>query len=182
MAEEEDEDEKPLGPHFRESGNGITFSGDVKRRIVTEFAQFRTSVEIRRMLADEYGIKDVTIDKILRYDPTRPYSALGVNLRKLYDEARKAYVEGTADLAIAQQAYRLRQLERLIGMAMERKQIKLAAELLEQASKEVGGMFTNTRKVEGSVEHRHMTVDEARAKIEKMQARLRDGEPAPTIQ
>ena len=82
-----------------------------------------------------------------KYDPTTVNgSELSAPLKKLFRETRERYLKETADIAIAHQGFRLRELERMyrnVGRNAE-----LGAKLLEQAAKEVGGMFSNVSRRE----------------------------------
>jgi hypothetical protein len=58
-------------------------------------------------------------------------------------------------------------LEKLCVIAMERKNVKLAAEIMEQAAKEMGELFTNRREVKSENKSitAHMTTEELRQDI-----------------
>lgn len=146
-----------------ETQRGLT--EEVKRRIVVELARFKTPPEVRTILLQEYEVELRTQD-IIRYDATKDYCVVGPALRDLFERSRKEYVAGSADLYIAHQSYRLRRLQQLSMKAEEQGNIRLAAELLEQAAKDFGGAFTNVRQIEGNLAHVHMTPDVARAKLE----------------
>ena len=62
---------------------------------------------------------------------------------------RKEFLEETAKVPIASQVYRLRNLQRLFEKAQARGNMALAAALIEQAAKEVGGAYTNRREHSG---------------------------------
>ena len=84
------------------------------------------------------------------YDPTKVAGkALSAEWRAVFEETRKRYVEETAEIGIAQKGFRLRMLEKMFQKAMAMQNIGKAAELLEQAAKEVGGAFTNRRELSG---------------------------------
>src|SRR5690606_36425432 len=70
-------------------------------------------------------------------------------LKDTFEVRRKKFLEEVSDIPGANQAYRLRQLHRMANEAMRRKNIVLAASLMEQAAKEMGGMFTNKRELSG---------------------------------
>ena len=63
----------------------------------------------------------------------------------------------------------VRTLHKLCAIAMERKNIKLACEILEQAAKEMGEVFTNRREVKSDVRSvtATMTTDQLRQEILK---------------
>jgi len=139
----------------------------VKRRIVTELACFRTPPEVRTLLKEEYDLVLSTQD-IIRFDATKDYCISGEPLKALFNEIRKDYVEKLADIPIASQAFRLRRLQSMALRAEEKGNAALAAQLIEQAAKEVGGLFTNERKLSGQFQHEVMTPDQARARVQAM--------------
>jgi hypothetical protein len=82
-------------------------------------------------------------------------------------------VNALADIPIAQMGYRLRRLQEMALQAERMKNYKLAAEIMEQAAKDHGGLFTNVRQLQGQFQHRHMTVDEARERVRALQEKQR---------
>lgn len=88
--------------------------------------------------------------QVAAYDPTK---AAGKNLSKkladMFYATRKAFLEDVATIPIAQQAYRLRVLQRNLERADNRGNAAMVSTLLEQAAKEVGGSFTNRRELTG---------------------------------
>ncbi|HDE2557988.1 TPA: DUF2280 domain-containing protein, partial [Klebsiella pneumoniae] len=55
-----------------------------------------------------------------------------------------------SDIPIANKAYRLRALDRMMTKAESMRNMALAASLMEQAAKECGDAYTNKQKVEHS--------------------------------
>jgi hypothetical protein len=147
-----------------ETSDMAEFPDELKRRVVMELATFQTSGEVSRMLAEEYGFEAAPME-VIRYDATKAYCVASKTLQALFHETRREYVEGTAELYIANEAYRLRRLQRMSEAAERRGDLRLAAALLEQAAKDHGGSFTNVSRVEGRFAHAHMTPDQARATI-----------------
>lgn len=171
MAEKKPHKPRPLRkPHkMREE---YVIPDDVKRRIVTDLAGFATTGEVRAMLKEEYEL-EISLKDIIRYDATKTYCCVGEQLRTLFHQTRKEYVEGVADLHIANQAFRLRRLMAMALKAEKLGNLKLAAELYEQAAKDHGGAYTNERRLSGQVDHRHrMTPAQARDKIAEYMAQL----------
>ena len=109
------------------------------------------------LLRDEYGI-ECDRRRIGSYDPTRPYYHAGEKWREIFEARRKAFLEEVATVPIANQGYRLQKLRALADKAEKGGNLALAAGLLEQAAKEVGGVLTN---------HRHTTIEEGRQKSAK---------------
>src|SRR5690606_19743055 len=124
-------------------------SDEVKRFIVQALACYDTPQQVADAVKDEFGL-EVPRSQVALYDPTKHAGRnLSEKYRVLFNDTRKTFRQEVAEIPIAEQAYRLRQLQRMAQEAMKRKNIVLAASLLEQAAKEAGGMFTNRREVSG---------------------------------
>lgn len=120
-----------------------------QRFIVQALACYDTPTQVADAVKEEFGL-EVTRQQVAAYDPTKVTSkALAKKWRDLFASTRERFRKEVAEIPIADQAYRLRQLHRMVQEAMRRKNIVLAASLLEQAAKEQGGMFTNRREVSG---------------------------------
>lgn len=120
-----------------------------KRFIVMELAMFATPGEVVDRVLEEYGIK-ITRQGVQVYDPMSAAGhGLSKELRDLFDETRKAFRRDTESIPIANRAYRLRMLDRMARDAVKQGNRQLAAQIFEQASKEVGGAFTNRRELSG---------------------------------
>jgi hypothetical protein len=89
---------------------------------------------------------DITRQQVEQHDPTK---RAGVNLaakwQTLFHDTRKRFREETAEIPIANRAYRLRALGRMAEKAENMKNMALTAQLLEQAAKEVGDVYVNRR-------------------------------------
>lgn len=121
----------------------------VKTFIVQALACFDSPTQVSAAVKDEFGIV-VERMQVQQYNPTRVAAGrLGQKWVNLFHVTRKKFLEETASIPIAQQSYRLRQLQRLADDAVAKKNAPLAAQLLEQAAKEVGGAFTNRREHSG---------------------------------
>ncbi|MCV4287879.1 DUF2280 domain-containing protein [Pseudomonas capsici] len=118
---------------------------DVKAFIVQALACFDTPTQVSQAVKQEFDL-DVTRQQVEQHDPTK---RAGVNLaarwRTLFDDTRKRFREETADIPIANRAYRLRALGRMAEKAENMRNLALTAQLLEQAAKECGDVFVNRR-------------------------------------
>jgi len=76
-------------------------------------------------------------------------SALSKRWSDLFFATREAFLHDAAAIPIGHRSFRLRGLQRMYEQASERGKAALAAALLEQAAKEVGGIFTNRRELSG---------------------------------
>lgn len=122
---------------------------EVKLAIVQALACYDTPSQVVRMVKEEYGI-EVSRQQVQHYDPTKfNGQKMKRKLRDVFEVTRVNFLEKTADIPIAQQAYRLRLLQRAVLKLESGGNTALLAQLLEQAAKEVGGVFTNKRELTG---------------------------------
>ncbi|WP_330113924.1 DUF2280 domain-containing protein [Pseudomonas sp. JS3066] len=148
-------------------------SGEVKAFIVQALACFDTPSQVVEQVQKEFGIT-VTRQQCEAHDPTK-VSGRGLAKKwvELFNECRKRFREETADIAIANRAFRLRVLERMATRTEQSKNFALTAQLLEQAAKEVGDIYVNRQaKVEVSPED----VPPTRVEVEIVDARKRDAD------
>lgn len=152
-----------------------TLDVKVKRYITQALACFDTPSQVIAAVKDEFGI-DVPRQQVHSYDPTKVQGKnLSKELRELFDSTRARFISDVEAIPVAQQSYRLRQIQRLTEVALSRNNAALAAQLLEQAAKEVGGAFTNRREVggmaggpiaiAGKLEHVHALPDDELERI-----------------
>lgn len=118
-------------------------SNDVKAFIVQALACFDTPSQVAEAVQREFSIT-VTRQQVETHDPTK-YSGKGLAKRwvTLFEDTRKRFREETADIPIANRAFRLRALGRMAEKAESMKNMALTAQLLEQAAKEVGDVYVN---------------------------------------
>lgn len=149
---------------------------EVQARMVTLHAQFQSLSAIRKAIAAEFGL-ELDERTIAHYDAGKPKARVGQRLRELYASAREAYVGEQANVAISHQNHRLRLIERAIAGAEKGRDWGAVTKLLELAAKEMGGVLTNVSKVEhkGGIEHRHMSMDDARAELALRLSHALDG-------
>lgn len=121
---------------------------DVKAFIVQALACFDTPSQVAEAVQKEYGVT-VSRQQVETHDPTKT-SGKGLARRwvTLFEDTRKRFREDTADIPIANRAFRLRALGRMAERAESVKNLALAAQLLEQAAKETGGTYTNKQQVD----------------------------------
>lgn len=114
---------------------------EVKMFIVQSLACYDTPSRVAEAVAEEFSL---VIDRaqVAKYDPSKPSGQqLSEKLRVLFDETRKAFIEDAIQIPIASKTYRLRSLQRMHDYYVSRKNFVQAQAVLEQAAKEVGGMF-----------------------------------------
>lgn len=121
----------------------------VKLAIVQALACYDTPSQVVDLVKQEFGIT-LPRQQASMYDPTKPAGKkLSAKLRAVFEQTRKAFLEDVTTIPVAQQAYRLRLLQRNIERAETRGNSAMVAALLEQAAKEIGGAFTNRRELTG---------------------------------
>jgi hypothetical protein len=122
---------------------------EVRAFIVQALACWDTPSEVVKAVKETFGLA-VSRQAVEAYDPTkRAGAALAPAHRALFEATRAAFLADSATIGISHRAVRLRTLDRLADRAEAMGNIALAAELLEQAAKEVGNAFTNKREVAG---------------------------------
>lgn len=124
-------------------------SNEAKAFIVQALACFDTPTQVAKAVKEELGL-EVTRQKVEAYDPTKRIGAnLSKKWRELFETTRKTFIEDTSGIGISHRAVRIRALQRMATKAEEMKNMKLAAELMEQAAKEMGDAYTNRRVLTG---------------------------------
>ena len=119
---------------------------DVKAFIVQALACFDTPTQVSQAVKQEFDV-DVTRQQVEQHDPTkRAGSHLALKWQTLFHDTRKRFREQTAEIPIANRAYRLRAMNRFVEKAETMKNIGLAMQILEQAAKEVGDVYVNRQK------------------------------------
>ncbi len=118
---------------------------EVKSFIVQALACFDTPSQVAEAVKNEFGVA-LTRQQVESHDPTKASSkGLAAKWVTLFHDTRKRFREETAEIPIANRAYRLRALGRMAEKAENMKNMALTAQLLEQAAKEVGDVYVNRR-------------------------------------
>lgn len=121
---------------------------DVKAYIVQALACFDTPSQVVESVQVEFQVK-ITRQQVEAYDPTKASGkALAARWVEMFNATRTRFQNEIADIPIANKAYRLRALDRMMTRAEGMKNMALAASLMEQAAKEVGDAYSNKQKVE----------------------------------
>jgi hypothetical protein len=122
--------------------------GPVKAFIVQRLARFDAPSQVVKAVKEEFGL-DVSRQRVHFYDPTtKAGRALHPELKELFFEAREHAKKDLDSIPSYHKAVRLQRLDAMIMTAMERGNVPLAAQLLEQAAKESGGAFMNKHQHE----------------------------------
>ena len=144
---------------------------EVKSFIVQALACFDTPSQVVESVKNEFGVV-VTRQQVETHDPTKAAGkGLAVKWATLFHDTRKRFRDETADIPIANRAFRLRAMNRFVEKAETMKNIGLAMQILEQAAKEAGDMYVNrSRKDESDDEPTIPT----RIQVDVVDARKRD--------
>lgn len=128
---------------------------EIKAFIVQSVACFDTPSQVVESVLKEFGIQ-ITRQQVEQNDPTK-ISGKGLAQKwvDLFNRTRDRFLNEISDIPIANKAYRLRVLNRMAVNAESMKNIGMTAQLLEQAAKDVGDVYTNKQKVEQSVVATH---------------------------
>lgn len=125
-------------------------SPDVKTFIINALACYDSPTQVLNQVKLEFGL-DVSIQQISSYDPTK---AIGKRLSKkwrdLFEFTREQFKKKITDIPIANKAYRLRVLNRMAIRTESNQEFSLTSQILEQAAKECGDMYTSKQKIEQS--------------------------------
>lgn len=118
--------------------------------IVQALACWDTPTHVANTVKREFGIS-ITPQAIEAYDPTKQAGRnLSEKWQSLFEATREELLKDKAKIPISHRGVRLRALQRMLEKAEAAGNILFAAQLLEQAAKEVGGMFTNRRELTGN--------------------------------
>lgn len=121
---------------------------EVRTFVVQALACFDTPSMVAAAVKKEFGA-DVSKQTVEAYDPTkRAGRNLSTKWAAMFEATRKSFLEDTAKVGISHRAVRLRALQRMAEKAEEMRNIALAAQLLEQAAKEMGEAYTNRHRLD----------------------------------
>jgi hypothetical protein len=147
---------------------------EVKSFIVQALACFDTPSQVVESVKNEFGVV-LTRQQVESHDPTKASSkGLALKWQTLFYDTRKRFREETADIPIANRAYRLRALGRIVEKAENMRNLPLALQVLEQAAKEAGDMYVNRQKKADADEE---PIVPTAVSVHVIDARKRDAEP-----
>ncbi|MCJ0828818.1 DUF2280 domain-containing protein [Acinetobacter sp. NIPH1876] len=120
----------------------------VKLYIVRSLAMFDTPTETVKAVQEEFGIT-VSKQQCEAYDPTKKTGQdLSEDLKTEFYRVRKEINKNLDSIPIANIFYRLQRLQKLIDHPQYKENPILIPNLLQQAAKEIGGLYTNTTKTQ----------------------------------
>lgn len=125
-----------------------TLKSEHKVFIVGRLAAFDTPHQCAEAVKEEFNLV-VSPQQVQTYHPEKH---AGRNLSKIFKDLfydmRKKFREDTESIPIANRAYRVKVLNRMAATAEKNRNMVLAAQLMEQAAKEMGESYTNKSKLE----------------------------------
>ncbi|MGP4771884.1 DUF2280 domain-containing protein [Acinetobacter sp. PFS20] len=122
----------------------------VKLYIVRSLATYETPTETAKGVQEEFGI-EVTKQQCEAYDPTKKTGQdLSEEFKTEFYRIRREMNQNLESIPIANIAYRLRRLQRFIDLEQFKENPVIVPSLLEQAAKEVGGLYTNRKEITGA--------------------------------
>ncbi|MDP9803242.1 DUF2280 domain-containing protein [Acinetobacter calcoaceticus] len=122
----------------------------VKLYIVRSLATYETPTETAKGVQEEFGI-EVTKQQCEAYDPTKKTGQdLSEEFKTEFYRIRREMNQNLESIPIANIAYRLRRLQRFIDNEQFKDNPVLVPNLMEQAAKEVGGLYTNRKEITGA--------------------------------
>lgn len=125
-----------------------TLKAECKIFIVQSIACYETPTQVVESVRERFGI-EITRQQVESHDPTKVSSkGLARKWVDIFNSTRERFRKETSDIPIANKAYRLRVLDRMAVNAESMKNYGMTADILEQAAKEVGGMYTSRLNVE----------------------------------
>lgn len=140
--------------------------------ILQALACFDTPSEVAEVVNKEFGIK-IAKQSVEKYDPTKQAGKnLALKWKKIFEDSRKAFVDKIMSIPIAHRSVRLRAIGRMAEAAERQKNYALAAQLLEQAAKEVGEVYTNKRQITGANGGSIRTVNKTQVSLSETDAEL----------
>jgi len=118
--------------------------------IVHAHARFRKPSLIVKDVKAEFNV-EVSREQVLFYNPERGGEGkrLARKWTKIFEAARKKYIDAEVEIGIAHQSYRLELYQRAADYYENLGNYVLAAEMAERAAKEKGGAYTNKRELTG---------------------------------
>lgn len=127
-----------------------TLPDPVKLFVVQALACYDTPTQVAQAVKAEFGIT-VTRQQIGRYDASKAGNRdVSAKLRAVFEGTRAKFLEDLSSIPLVHQSYRLRSLQRSLEQAEARGNTAMVMHLLEQAAKEVGGMYSNRRELTGA--------------------------------
>ncbi|VEI69495.1 Uncharacterized conserved protein [Serratia fonticola] len=148
---------------------------EVKAFIIQSLACFDTPSKVAESVKSEFGLT-VSRQQVESHDPTKAAGkTLAQKWVKIFYATRERFQTEISDIAIANKAYRLRVLDRMATSTEKQRNFGMTAQLMEQAAKEVGDVYTNRQQQpvsEQDKQKKSLEFDRAKLANEKLQAEI----------
>lgn len=126
-------------------------TSEQKRFLVERLACFDTPTEACEAFKERFET-EIARQQAFIYDASKPHlrESLSEELVAYFDQTRQAFRERTDDIPIANRAFRLKTLNKMVRDLMDNPKPNrpLIANLLEQAAKERGDVYVNRQKLD----------------------------------
>jgi hypothetical protein len=120
----------------------------VKLFIVQAVACFDSPATVAEAVNQEFGI-EIPRQQVEKYDPTKRGGAgLSEKYKAIFETTRQQFVKSTVAIGWSHRPARLRSIQRIGETAEATGDLALALQAVEQAAKEMGGLYTNQRILE----------------------------------
>ena len=113
-----------------------------KTFIVRCLARFLSPTEIVEAVKEEFDGLAVSKQQVRHYNPEQS-AEVAAEWRALFETERQTVIAETNGIGISHKSVRLRELDAMFRKAKSMKNYGLCADLLQQAAKEQGGVFSN---------------------------------------
>lgn len=125
-----------------------TLNDAVKQFIVQALACYDTPQQVSDAVKEEF-VLEVPRQQVALYDPTKHSGRnLSQKWRAIFAATRENFKAQTADIPIAQRAYRLRKMGQIATKAEQMRNLPLVLQILEQAAKETGDAYVNKNRTD----------------------------------
>lgn len=115
--------------------------------VVQCLACFMTPSEVVEAVRENFGI-EIARQSVEGYDPSKAACRkLDEELKQVFYRIRKKFISDILNVDIAHRVFRLAELSKLYHAAAAKGKDVIAAQFLEQAAKEVGGIYVNRVEV-----------------------------------
>lgn len=128
----------------------VELSSEHKRFIVESLACYDTPAMIIADLKERYGVA-ATPSQITYYNPESAQGKreLAEEWKQLFAQRRETFMSEAEAVPIANLAFRLRRLQRIVDSSKADKMPIVVKDVLKQVAQDVGGVFTNKREISG---------------------------------
>ena len=141
-------------------------NNEIKAFIVQALACFDSPSQVATAVNQSFGVV-VSRQQVEAHDPTKRCSkGLAKRWVTMFEDTRAGFRQAMIEIPVANRAYRLRALGRMVEVAEDRGNLVMAAQLIEQAAKESGDLYVKCPPQPSS----HATTPASRVAVELIPA------------